>query len=375
MTLSIRLLIADDHPLLRAGLRQVIETDARLHVIAEASDGAAALQLLAAHQPDVAVLDIEMPQLTGFALLREMRARHLKTAVVFLTMYRDEEMFNEALDLGALGYVLKDSATTDIVAAIKAAAAGQPYISPAISGFLLHRATRATALTQQRPSLNDLTPTERRVLKLIAEYELALATQLLIDFLHLYQPEDAYTPIEGWPLVGSAPVGESVGATFTPSLPQQCLSEQPKATTKAAQQAQEFQSMDGLLASLGYLAKNPSYAGTEIAAQIPQFLQIAPGSTLGTIALQGRHRGRIERGGRVDGDVRLGCGGRRAGLCGHQQAGDGEREAGQDHAGCEVVHGSSLSSGGSWSKSSVCAVAMMKSLLATSGDSSLLCRS
>ncbi|MBI1764741.1 MAG: response regulator transcription factor, partial [Acidobacteria bacterium] len=102
----IRLLIADDHPLLRAGLRQVIATDPRLQVVAEAEDGATALELLAAHKPDVAVLDIEMPQLTGFALLREMRAQRLTTAVVFLTMYHDEEMFNEALDLGALGYVL-----------------------------------------------------------------------------------------------------------------------------------------------------------------------------------------------------------------------------------------------------------------------------
>ncbi len=184
MTSPIRLLIADDHPLLRGGLRQVIETDARLHIVAEAGDGATALQLLALHKPDVAVLDIEMPQLTGFALLREMRAQRLATAVVFLTMYRDEDMFNEALDLGALGYVLKDSATTDIAAAIKAAAAGQPYISPAISAFLFNRATRTTALIQKLPSLNDLTPTERRVLKLIAENKTSkqIAAELFISY-------------------------------------------------------------------------------------------------------------------------------------------------------------------------------------------------
>jgi DNA-binding NarL/FixJ family response regulator len=169
MNQEIRLLIADDHPLLRAGLRQVIETDPLLRVVGEASDGAAALQLLTTHQPDVAVLDIEMPQLTGFELLRAMRAQGLTTAVVFLTMYRDEEMFNEALDLGALGYVLKDSATTDIVGAIHAAAKGQPYISPAISAFLLNRATRVATFAKQNPSLSDLTPTERRVLKLIAD--------------------------------------------------------------------------------------------------------------------------------------------------------------------------------------------------------------
>lgn len=184
MTTLIRLLIADDHPLLRAGLRQVIETDARLQIVAEAEDGATALEQLVATQPDVAVLDIEMPQLTGFALLREMRAKRLPTAVVFLTMYRDEEMFNEALDLGALGYVLKDSATTDIVGAIRAAAAGQPYISPAISVFLFNRATRTNTLTKQLPGLNDLTPTERRVLKLIAENNTSkeIAAELFISY-------------------------------------------------------------------------------------------------------------------------------------------------------------------------------------------------
>jgi DNA-binding NarL/FixJ family response regulator len=184
MNQQIRLLIADDHPLLRTGLRQVIETDPRLQVVAEASDGAIALERLLELRPEVAVLDIEMPQLTGFALLREMRARRLTTAVVFLTMYRDEEMFNEALDLGALGYVLKDSATTDIVGAILAAAAGQPYISPAISALLIRRATRTTTLLQQYPSLNDLTPTERRVLRLIGENKTSkeIAGELFISY-------------------------------------------------------------------------------------------------------------------------------------------------------------------------------------------------
>ena len=184
MPAQIRLVIADDHPLLAAGLRQVIATDPRLEVIAEAADGAAALALLTAHQPDVAVLDIEMPELTGFALLRQLRVRRISTAVVFLTMYHDEEMFNEALDLGALGYVLKDSATTDIIGAIRAAAAGQPYISPAISGYLFNRATRTTTVVRQLPGLNDLTPAERRVLKLIAENKTSkeIGAELFISY-------------------------------------------------------------------------------------------------------------------------------------------------------------------------------------------------
>ncbi len=184
MNTPIRLLIADDHPLLRTGLRQVIETDPHLQIIAEAADGAAALQLLATHQPDVAVLDIEMPQLTGFQLLRELRARRLTTAIVFLTMYRDEEIFNEALDLGAQGYVLKDSATTDIIGAIRAVASGQPFISPVISAYLFNRATRTTTFKQHLPSLNDLTATERRILKFITENKTSkeIAAELFISY-------------------------------------------------------------------------------------------------------------------------------------------------------------------------------------------------
>lgn len=180
----IRILIADDHPLLRAGLRQVIASDPHIEIIAEAADGAAALELLTTHGPDVAVLDIEMPNLTGFALLRELRAQRLPTAVVFLTMYRDEEMFNEALDLGALGYVLKDSAMTDITGAIRAAAHGQPFISPDISVYLFNRATRSTTFTQQMPTLQALTQTERRVLKLIAENKTSkeIAAELFISY-------------------------------------------------------------------------------------------------------------------------------------------------------------------------------------------------
>src|SRR5215470_7806176 len=101
MSTEIRLVIADDHPLLRNGLRQVIESDSRLKVLAEAGDGEAALEHIEVLRPDVAVLDIEMPRLTGFDLLRAISEKKLAVEVVFLTMYKDEEMFNEALDLGA----------------------------------------------------------------------------------------------------------------------------------------------------------------------------------------------------------------------------------------------------------------------------------
>lgn len=168
MNIETRIVIADDHPIVRSGLRRVIESEASLKVVAEADDGEAALARIQELKPEVAVLDVNMPKLGGFDLLREIQKRGLSVATIFLTMYSDEDLFNEALDLGARGYVLKESAVTDIVSCIKAVAAGQAYITPSLSGYLLTRARRAASLTEQKPSLKDLTPAEFRILKLIA---------------------------------------------------------------------------------------------------------------------------------------------------------------------------------------------------------------
>jgi len=169
MKSEVRVLIADDHPIFRQGLRQIIETDRQLKVVAEAADGEQAFEHLRELRPDVAVLDLTMPLKDGFAVARAAREERLPAALVFLTMHRDEHYLNAALDIGVRGYVLKDSAATEIVSCIKSAAAGQDYISPALSSFLLRRGTRAAALAAQQPALAALTPAERRILKLIAE--------------------------------------------------------------------------------------------------------------------------------------------------------------------------------------------------------------
>lgn len=180
MKTDINVLIADDHPIFRRGLRQIIETDPGIRVIAEAEDGEAALRLLQEHAPQVAVLDVDMPNRDGFDLMQAIRARRLPVAVIFLTMHKDERIFNKALDIGVTGYVLKDSAITEIIAGIKAVAAGRHYVSPAMSTSLLKRAARSAA---PPPGADDLTPTERRVLKLIAEYKTSkeIAAELFIS--------------------------------------------------------------------------------------------------------------------------------------------------------------------------------------------------
>lgn len=181
---KIRLLLADDHPIVRQGLRLLLEADKQLTVIGEASDGRQALEQLKQLQPDVAILDIDMPQLDGFAVVRALQSLHLPVAVIFLTMHSEQELFEAALDLGVKGYVLKESATTDIVHGVKLVAEGKSYLSPALSDLLLKRRSRQNKLEDEQPGLSGLSPTERRVLKLIAEDRTTkeIAAELFISY-------------------------------------------------------------------------------------------------------------------------------------------------------------------------------------------------
>lgn len=169
MANEIRVLIADDHPIFRQGLRHLIEAQAGLVVVAEASDGDQALQRLQNDDVSVAVLDVSMPIKDGFAVAREARQLRLTAAIVFLTMHKDEHYLNAALDLGVPGYVLKDNAATEIVDCVRSVAGGGEYISPTLSSFLIRRRARATSLTAQKPGLERLTPAERRILRLMAD--------------------------------------------------------------------------------------------------------------------------------------------------------------------------------------------------------------
>jgi len=160
--------IADDHPIFSRGLRQILLGDASFELVAEAQDGETALQQIEQQRPDVAVLDIDMPRKDGFDVVRALRERKLASAVVFLTMHKDEELFNGAMNLGVRGYVLKESAFSELVASIKAVAAGRHFVSPSLSTFLLNRRHRLEAVREERPGLQELTAAERRVLQLIA---------------------------------------------------------------------------------------------------------------------------------------------------------------------------------------------------------------
>ena len=166
MVSETRIIIADDHPIFRRGLRQVIEDDASLKVVGEAENGLAALALIAELEPDVAIVDGHMPEMGGLEFARAARAKALAVKIVFLTMYKDEAMFNAAMDEGVKGYVLKDNAVSDIVACIKSVVDGRPFITPSLTQFLLDRGTRPKPPDS---IIGSLTKTERRILRLIAD--------------------------------------------------------------------------------------------------------------------------------------------------------------------------------------------------------------
>lgn len=169
MSDRITVLIVDDHPLFRSGLRQVIEADSHFELIGEAGDGESALKFILEQKPAVAVLDINLPKLTGLEIARKLQGKKIPTRLIMLTMHKEEELINRALDFGVNGFVLKENAVEDILVAIRTVADGGHYLSPSVSGFLIKRRNRADSLTAQKPGLDELTKAERRILKLIGE--------------------------------------------------------------------------------------------------------------------------------------------------------------------------------------------------------------
>ena len=161
--------LADDHPVFRNGLRQIVEAESDFKVIGEACDGEKALEQIKALSPEVAILDISMPKLDGLAVADIVHEEGLPVKIVLVTMYREEKLFKKALEAGVKGYVLKDSAAIDIISCLNAVAAGENYTSPELTTYLIKRVREVdTALTPQS-SLDSLSDTERRVLSLIAD--------------------------------------------------------------------------------------------------------------------------------------------------------------------------------------------------------------
>ena len=161
--------IVDDHPVFRHGLRQIVETDPAFRVVGEAGDGATALAQMSKVPPAVAIIDVNLPQLGGVALVRSLQELRPPPACLMLTLDSEESTFNAALDAGASGYILKEDALDLVLLGLKAVAAGTVFLSPRISGWLLRRQQRVAALREKHTGLTSLTATERSVLQLVGD--------------------------------------------------------------------------------------------------------------------------------------------------------------------------------------------------------------
>jgi len=166
---QIRIVLADDHTVMRAGIRLVLEREPDLHVVGEASDGREAVHAVERVQPDVVVMDIAMPNLNGIEATRQIIANGAAVSIVVLSMHSDEEYVLRALKAGARGYLLKESAEADLIAAVRAVISGKSFFSPAVSRLLVEDYVRQLQDRDIEDSYELLTTREREILQLVAE--------------------------------------------------------------------------------------------------------------------------------------------------------------------------------------------------------------
>ncbi len=173
-----RVLIADDHGIVRSGLRLLLERQPDIEVIGEAADGAEARDAVIRERPDLAILDVRMPKLTGLQVTREIKRQVPEVSVLILSMHDDERYLFEALKAGASGYVLKTQADADLLEAIRAVQRGEPFLTPSAQQALIK-----DVLERGRDEADeDLTPREQEIVKLVAE---AHTTRQIAEILHL----------------------------------------------------------------------------------------------------------------------------------------------------------------------------------------------
>jgi DNA-binding NarL/FixJ family response regulator len=166
---KLRILLADDHGVVRKGLRFLLETEPDLEVVGEAADGRQAVDLTGELHPDVVVMDIAMPRLNGIDATGQIVRQHPEVGVIMLSMYSDEEYLVRTLTAGAKGYLLKDSAETDLVRAVHSVSDGKPFFSPAIAKTLLEDYVRRLQQRGLSDSYDLLSDREKEVLQLLAE--------------------------------------------------------------------------------------------------------------------------------------------------------------------------------------------------------------
>jgi DNA-binding NarL/FixJ family response regulator len=179
---KIRILLADDHQLMRSGVRLMLEREPDISVVGEASDGREAVSLVKTLKPEVVVMDIGMPNLNGIEAAHQMTQENPELAIVIVSMHSDESYVLRALKAGARGYLLKDSAEADLIKAIHVVYAGKSFFSPAVSKVLLDDYVRKLRRSGTEDAYDLLTPREREILQLIAEGK---SNKDIANLLHL----------------------------------------------------------------------------------------------------------------------------------------------------------------------------------------------
>jgi two-component system, NarL family, response regulator DegU len=180
--MSLNILIADDHPIFLKGLKEVIETDTDLKVVAESPNGQEALISFQTLKIDVAILDIDMPRMNGLDAAEQMLRLKPEFPIIILTMHKEKAPFMRSLEIGIQGYVLKENAVSDVVNAIYKVHQGNSYLSPEMSSYLFKR-NNASSKQSKVDVLSLLTPTEKQILKMVAEYKSSkeIADELFIS--------------------------------------------------------------------------------------------------------------------------------------------------------------------------------------------------
>ena len=179
-TKLIRVLLADNHTLVRAGLRALLQNIEGIQVVAEAGDGREALRLIAVHQPDLVLMDIAMPEMNGLEATAHVVKEFPQVRVMILSMHANEEYVLQALRSGAMGYVLKDAGISELELAVRAIVRGETYLSPAVSKHVV--ADYVRRVSSEPSSLEQLTSRQREILQLIAE---GRTTKEIADLLYV----------------------------------------------------------------------------------------------------------------------------------------------------------------------------------------------
>ena len=177
---AIRIVLADDHALVRQGFRRILEDEPDLSVVGEAGSGLEAIETVKTLQPDVVVMDMAMPEMNGLHAAREILKQRPATRILILSMYADEQYVRNALDAGVHGYILKGALETDMIRAVRAVAAGQQYLSPELAGVLI-RALQSKTGAQDEDPYERLTQREKQVLQLIAHGKSNKEIAVLLD--------------------------------------------------------------------------------------------------------------------------------------------------------------------------------------------------